>query len=95
MITSPFFGLQYGPIRPESSNGIGVFMNLEQLKIHREALQTARLSGVLTVRTGEKYVTYKSDKEMQSTLADLERQIANLEGRSTPRRIRTFCAKGL
>ena len=51
-------------------------MTLDQLKAQREALQAARFNGVLTVKAGDKWVTYKSDAELQSALGDLEREIA-------------------
>ena len=70
-------------------------MTLEQLKTQREALLSARFNGVLTVKAGDKWVTYKSDAELQSALGDLDREIAKLEGRPHARRIRTLCAKGL
>jgi hypothetical protein len=39
-------------------------MTLEQLKAQREALKAARFNGVLTVKAGDKWVTYKSDAEL-------------------------------
>ncbi len=70
-------------------------MTLEQLKAQREALQAARFNGVLTVKAGDKTVTYKSNVEIQAALSDLEREIARLQGRPRARRIRTVCGKGL
>jgi len=70
-------------------------MTLEQLKAQREALQAARFNGVLTVKAGDKTVTYKSNTEIQAALSDLEREIARLQGRPRARRIRTVCGKGL
>ena len=70
-------------------------MTLEQLKAQREALQAARFNGVVTVKAGDKTVTYKSNTEIQAALSDLEREIAWLQGRPRARRIRTFCGKGL
>ena len=70
-------------------------MTLEQLKAQREALQAARFIGVLTVKAGDKTVTYKSNVEIQAALSDLEREIARLQGRPRARRIRTVCGKGL
>lgn len=70
-------------------------MTLEQLKAQREALQTARFNGVLTVKAGDKWVTYKSDAELQSALHDLDREIAQQEGRPRARRIRAYAGKGL
>ena len=70
-------------------------MTLEQLKAQREVLQAARFNGVLTVKAGDKTVTYKSNIEIQAALSDLEREIARLQGRPRARRIRTVCGKGL
>ena len=70
-------------------------MTLEQLKTQREALQVARFNGVLTVKAGDKTVTYKSNVEIQAALSDLEREIARLQGRPRARRVRTVCGKGL
>ncbi len=56
-------------------------MTLEQLKAQREALKAARFNGVLTVKAGDKWITYKSDAEIQSALSNLEREIAKAEGR--------------
>ncbi len=70
-------------------------MTLEQLKTQREALQAARFNGVLTVKAGDKTVTYKSNIEIQAALSDLEREIARLQGRPRARRVRTVCGKGL
>ena len=70
-------------------------MTLEQLKAQREALQAARLSGVFQIKAGDKWITYRSDKEIQAALADVDREIAQMEGRPRPRRIRAYCSKGL
>ena len=70
-------------------------MTLDQLKIQREALLAARYNGVLTIKAGDKWVTYKSDAELQSALGYLAREIALAEGRPRARRIRTICGKGL
>ena len=67
----------------------------EQLKAQREALQAARLSGVFQIKAGDKWITYRSDKEIQAALADVDREIAQMEGRPRPRRIRAYCSKGL
>jgi len=70
-------------------------MSLEQLKAQRDALQAARYNGVLTIKAGDKWVTYRSDAELQSAMADLDREIAKAEGRPRARRMRTICGKGL
>ncbi|WP_291455081.1 hypothetical protein [Cupriavidus sp.] len=50
---------------------------------------------MLTVKAGDKWLTYKSDAEMQAAIRDLEREIANAEGRRPARRIRVYTSKGL
>lgn len=70
-------------------------MTLDQLKAQHEALQTARFSGVLTVRAGDKWVTYRSDKELVGALTTLRREIDRLEGKPSARRIRVYAGKGL
>lgn len=70
-------------------------MTLEQLKAQRDALKAARYAGVLTVKAGDKLVTYRSDNELQAALADIETEIATLAGRRPPRRIRIYAGKGL
>jgi hypothetical protein len=70
-------------------------MTLEQLTAQREALLSARFNGVLTIKAGDKWVTYKSDAELQAALHDLDREIAKTQGRARARRIRTYAGKGL
>jgi hypothetical protein len=65
-------------------------MTLEQVKAQREALQSARFDGVLTVRAGDKCVTYKSDAELQSAPHDLDREIALAEGRPRANSVKTI-----
>jgi len=48
-----------------------------------ETLRQKRASGVRTVRFGDDEATYKSDSEMAAAIADLERQLAAAEGRSS------------
>lgn len=70
-------------------------MTIEELKAQLDALRAARYSGMLTVKAGDKWLTYKSDAEMQAAIHDLEREIANAEGRRPARRIRVYASKGL
>ncbi len=70
-------------------------MELSQMQAMRDSLKAARYSGTLTVRAGDKWVTYKSDKELASALAALEREIASLEGRPRKKRFLTYGKKGL
>ena len=70
-------------------------MTPDQLKAQREALLAARYNGVLSLKAGDKWVTYRSDAELQSALNGIEREMALAEGRPRPRSIRTICGKGL
>ena len=70
-------------------------MNLSQLQSQREALRSALYQGVLSVRAGDKTVTYKSNTEMKNALAALEQEIAEKEGRSKVKRILPYANKGL
>lgn len=70
-------------------------MNLSQLQSQREALRSALYQGVLSVRAGDKTVTYKSNTEMKDALAALEQEIAEKEGRSKVKRILPYANKGL
>jgi hypothetical protein len=70
-------------------------MTLEDHKVLRNALFQALCQGVLTVKAGDKSVTYKSNKEMRDALALLDEKIALLEGRGKIKRILTYGRKGL
>ena len=70
-------------------------MTLQKLEIQRDALLQAMYQGVLTVKAGDKSVTYKSNKEMRDALALLDEEIAVLEGRGKVKRILTYGRKGL
>jgi hypothetical protein len=70
-------------------------MTSTDLRIQRDALLHALYQGVLTVKAGDKSVTYKSNKEMRDALALLDEEIAVLEGRGKIKRILTYGRKGL
>ena len=70
-------------------------MTHQQLKVQRDALFQALCQGILTVKAGDKTVTYKSNKEMRDALALLDEEIANLEGKGKVKRILTYGRKGL
>ena len=70
-------------------------MTITNLLIQRDALLQALYQGVLTVKAGDKTVTYKSNKEMRDALALLDEEIALLEGRGKIKRILTYGRKGL
>jgi hypothetical protein len=63
---------------------------LEELGAQRDGLLRAKRSGVLTIRHGEKTVTYRSVAEIDKALADLNDEIAEVGG--TPRRRRRVLA---
>ena len=70
-------------------------MTITNLLIQRDALLQALYQGILTVKAGDKSVTYKSNKEMRDALALLDEEIALLEGRGKIKRILTYGRKGL
>ena len=70
-------------------------MTTSQLQAQRAALQAALFQGVLTVRAGDKSVTYKSNAEMREALAVLDEQIAESEGRKRVKRLLPYTKKGL
>lgn len=70
-------------------------MTLAQLNTQREALLNARYNGVLSIKAGDKWITYKSDAEMRTALAAIEREIGKQSGRPAARRLRAVCGKGL
>jgi hypothetical protein len=70
-------------------------MPISQLQAQRAALQAAFFQGVLTVRAGDKLVTYKSNAEMRDALAALDEQIAVAEGRKRVKRLLSYTTKGL
>ena len=69
-------------------------MTTSQLQAQRAALQAALFQGVLTVRAGDKSVTYKSNAEMREALAVLDEQIAEAEGRKRVKRLLPYATKG-
>ena len=70
-------------------------MTPDRLAARREALQEARFRGVLTVKAGDKSVTYRSDAELAAAIAGVEAEIAKVSGRRRPRFLATTAAKGL
>jgi len=57
-------------------------MTLEELQTMRDTLRAARYNGALTVRAGDKWVTYKSDRVRRSD----SRQAAAAASAPTPRK---------
>ena len=70
-------------------------MNLDDMKIRRDAILQALYQGVLTVRAGDKSVTYKSNNEMKEAISILDAAIGQLEGRSRVKRVLTYGRNGL
>ena len=55
--------------------------SLSDLQTWKAALQKARFSGVLTVRSADgETVTYRSDADLAAALAEVDRQIAVING---------------
>ena len=69
-------------------------MTLTDLKAKHTALLTARYAGVRSVNYDGRSVTYGSDAELAAAIADAERRIAALEGR-TSRVSRPYAVKDL
>lgn len=67
---------------------------LDEMIVMRDALERARFTGTLTVRSGEESVTYKSDAEMAAALAALNQKIASSSGVKTSRIIYPSYLKG-
>lgn len=68
---------------------------LAELIVTRDALQRARFTGTLKVKSGEDEVTYKTDAEMKAALIDLERQITAAGGSQRISVVRISSSKGL
>jgi len=70
---------------------IGGVYDVADLKAQLVALQSARWSGTLSVSYQANGITrtvsYKTDAQMASAIADLEQRIRILEGRNLPRNI--------
>ncbi|MEE9387042.1 MAG: hypothetical protein V3U96_00395 [Paracoccaceae bacterium] len=69
---------------------------LENLIRLGDNLRESRASGVMEVedQNGER-VRYKSDQQMAAALADLDRQITEIQGRATPSSFHFQTSKGV
>lgn len=69
---------------------------LDKLIQRRDDLRKSRASGVMEVedQNGER-VRYKSDQQMAAALSDLDRQIAEIQGRATPSSFHFQTSKGV
>ncbi len=70
-------------------------MTLDDLQTRRDALLAARYRGVRTVEIDGRRITYATDAEMASALADLERRIADTTAGTRRRIVRATASKGL
>ena len=71
-------------------------LTADELQARITTLRTARDSGVLTVKHGDELTTFRSLKELNEILADLEGQLAALTGtRKSRLNYVRQCTKGL
>lgn len=63
---------------------------LQELAARRDALAASRASGIFSARFGDDEVRYKSDREMAAAIADIDRQIAALQGKRVTTFLPTF-----
>jgi hypothetical protein len=68
---------------------------LEELQAEKSALESARNSGALRVRHGEKDITYRSVAEINSALSSLNNAIGRLSGKKRTRQVRIYTDRGL
>ena len=65
-----------------------------ELQTRLDNLRAARAEGVRRVEFGDRRVEYRSDAELATAIADLERQISNLGGAASVRMVRFSTSKG-
>ena len=70
-------------------------MELDRMRTLLTALQEARYAGVRAVSYDGRTITYGSDTEMATAIADLEGRIATASGTPRQRRWGTVATKGL
>ncbi|MGR3418410.1 phage head-tail joining protein [Paracoccus sp. (in: a-proteobacteria)] len=70
-------------------------MDIDRMRALLSALQEARFSGLRSVSYDGKTLTYGSDAELASAIADLEARIARASGTARRRRWGTVATKGL
>lgn len=70
-------------------------MTLDDMIARRDALLVARFRGVRTVEVEGRRITYATDAEMATAVADLERRISDVESGARRRIVRTAASKGL
>ena len=70
-------------------------MTEAEMTAQRDALLAARWRGVRTVEFEGRRVSYATDAEMASAIADIERRIAEAKAGSRRRIVRATASKGL
>ena len=70
-------------------------MDLERMQALLTALQEARFAGLRSVSYDGKTLTYGSDTELATAIADLEARIGRAPGTTRRRRWGTIATKGL
>ncbi len=70
-------------------------MDIDRMRTLLSALQEARFSGLRSVSYDGKTLTYGSDTELASAIADLEARIGRATGATRRRRWGTVATKGL
>jgi hypothetical protein len=66
-----------------------------ELEARLEALKAQRASAVARVSYDGRSVEYRGTAEIARAIADLERELAALQGKSPLRQIRVYTSKGL
>jgi len=70
-------------------------VTLNDLIAKRDALETARFEGVTSVTYDGRHIQYRSDAEMATAIADLNRRIAACNGQRPVSMITFSSRKGL
>lgn len=84
------------PLHIPFSDHRGTMASLSQLQARREALAKAIESGALSVKHGEKTITYRTLAEMKRIRGDLDAEIAALSGaKRKPKQHRVYTRMGL
>jgi ribosomal protein L29 len=69
--------------------------SITELEARLEALKAQRDSAVARVSYDGRTVEYRGTAEINSAIADLERELAALQGKAPVRQIRVYTSKGL
>lgn len=68
--------------------------DIAELRARLASLRDNRASPAREVQNADERVVFKSDEEFAAAIADVERQIAEAEGRSTPRFVNIVNTRG-